>query len=131
MPQARANAVPGIHSQPPERAVVPPKRGSFSTIRTLRPRCPAVTAADMPAQPEPTTSASHSYVSCSCALFATSPVLLLEQLAFGFGNRSVGVVALHGLDDVEIVPRLLGFRRFLHPRQIHVPDHAAVLAQPA
>ena len=35
MPQARASDVPGIHSQPPERAVVPPKRGSFSTIEHL------------------------------------------------------------------------------------------------
>ena len=37
MPQSRASEVPGIQSQPPERAVVPPKRGSFSTIRTLSP----------------------------------------------------------------------------------------------
>src|SRR5580692_1558766 len=120
MPQARASAVPGIHSQPPERAVVPPKRGSFSTIRTLRPRCPAVTAADMPAQPEPTTSASHSYVSS-----ATATVLLLEQRAFGFGHRPVGVLALHRLDDLKIIPRLLGFRWLLHLGQIHVADHAA------
>ena len=35
MPQARASEVPGIHSQPPDRAVVPPKRGSFSTIEHL------------------------------------------------------------------------------------------------
>ena len=36
-PRRCASEVPGIQSQPPERAVVPPKRGSFSTIRTLRP----------------------------------------------------------------------------------------------
>ena len=60
MPQARASEVLGIHSQPPDRAVVPPKRGSFSTTSTLSPWCPAVTAADSPAAPEPTTRASHS-----------------------------------------------------------------------
>ena len=27
----------GLYLDPPDRAVVPPKRGSFSTIRTLRP----------------------------------------------------------------------------------------------
>src|SRR5258708_38561502 len=87
MPQARASEVPGIQSQPPERAVVPPKRGSFSTTRTLRPECPAVTAADRPAQPEPTTSASHSYVSPS--LPATLVRVFFLRAAFGFADRQV------------------------------------------
>src|ERR1700761_826454 len=125
MPQAFASEVPGIHSQPPERAVVPPKRGSCSTIRTLRPRCPAVTAAAMPAQPEPTTSASHSYVSS----LATTTTLLLEQRTFGFGHRPVGVLALHRLHDLQIIPRLFRLRRLLHLGQVHVADDAAVLAQ--
>src|SRR4051794_24795324 len=60
MPQPRASEVPGIHSQPPERAVVPPNVASFSAITTLSPRCAAVIAAAMPAAPEPTTSTSHS-----------------------------------------------------------------------
>jgi hypothetical protein len=60
IPNACASDVPGIQSQPPERAVVPPKRGSFSTINTSRPRCRAVTAAAIPAAPDPTTSTSHS-----------------------------------------------------------------------
>ncbi len=50
----------GIHSQPPERAVVPPKRGAFSATITSRPCLAAVTAADSPPAPEPTTRTSHS-----------------------------------------------------------------------
>ena len=36
--------LPGIHSTPPEKAVVPPKTGAFSMIVTLRPSLAAVTA---------------------------------------------------------------------------------------
>src|SRR5690349_10261706 len=60
MPCWVASFVPGIHSQPPERAVVPPKSGSFSTTMTLSPWAAAVTAVAMPDAPEPTTRTSHS-----------------------------------------------------------------------
>src|SRR5437868_14262037 len=97
MPQACASSVRGIQSQPPERAVVPPKCGSFSTIRTLRPRCPTVTAADRPAQPEPTTSASHfvSFVLAAChdcPEFSNGSQLDLET-----GKESTGTPSCTGL----------------------------------
>src|SRR5271154_471069 len=131
MPQARASEVPGIHSQPPERAVVPPKLGSFSTIRTLRPEWAAVIAADMPEAPEPTTTASYSKESSDpfAGLATGLSRLFLQEGALGFGNRTVGVFTLHGLDDLEIIPRLLGLFRSLDLREIHVADDAAVLAQ--
>ena len=65
MPCSVARRVPGIHSQPPERAVVPPKRGSFSTTSTFKPCDAAVIAVAMPEAPLPTTSTSHSNVFCS------------------------------------------------------------------
>ena len=61
IPCTLASDVPGIQSQPPERAVEPPKRGSFSTIRTFRPAVAAVIAAAMPDAPDPTTNTSQSY----------------------------------------------------------------------
>ena len=37
MPHAFASEVPGIQSQPPDRAVVPPNFGSFSMTKTFSP----------------------------------------------------------------------------------------------
>jgi hypothetical protein len=68
MPCSVARRVPGIHSQPPERAVVPPKRGSLSTTSTFSPCDAAVMAVDMPDAPLPTTSTSHSKLVCSICL---------------------------------------------------------------
>jgi hypothetical protein len=59
MPCAVASDVPGIHSQPPERAVVPPMRASFSIISTSSPRDAAVIAAAMPDAPVPITRTSQ------------------------------------------------------------------------
>lgn len=50
----------GIHSHPPERAVVPPKSGAFSATITSRPSLRAVTAAASPPAPEPAMRTSHS-----------------------------------------------------------------------
>ena len=36
MPHALASEVPGIHNQPPDRAVVPPNFGSFSIIKNFQ-----------------------------------------------------------------------------------------------
>src|SRR4051812_19089618 len=63
MPHALASEVPGIHNQPPDRAVVPPNLGSFSMINTLSPCAAALTAALIPDAPEPITRTSHSYAS--------------------------------------------------------------------
>ena len=63
MPQALASEVPGIHSQPPDRAVVPPNLGSFSMTKTFSPCAAAVTAALIPDAPDPITRTSHSYAS--------------------------------------------------------------------
>jgi hypothetical protein len=60
MPCSVARWVPGTQSQPPERAVVPPKSASFSTTSTFRPSDAAVTAALMPEAPVPTTNTSQS-----------------------------------------------------------------------
>src|SRR6476620_10949466 len=68
MPQAFAIEVPGIHSQPPDRAVVPPNLGSFSIIKTFSPCAAAVTAALMPDAPEPITRTSQSYASLAVIL---------------------------------------------------------------
>src|ERR1700746_3064875 len=65
IPHAFASEVPGIHSQPPDRAVVPPNFGSFSMIRTLRPCAAALTAALMPDAPDPITRTAHSYATCT------------------------------------------------------------------
>lgn len=50
--------VAGIHSQPPDQALVPPSTDAFSATMTLAPCIAAVTAAESPAAPEPTTSTS-------------------------------------------------------------------------
>ena len=46
MPLCLACGLPGIHSTPPEKAVVPPKYSSFSTTMTSKPCFFAVIAAD-------------------------------------------------------------------------------------
>ena len=51
--------LPGIQSTPPEKAVVPPKTGSFSTTMTSRPDFFATIAVESPPAPEPTTSTSQ------------------------------------------------------------------------
>ena len=58
MPSARASGLRGIHSQPPDQALVPPSTDAFSATMTLAPCMAAVTAAVSPAAPEPTTSTS-------------------------------------------------------------------------
>src|SRR3954468_13053967 len=126
MPQAFASEVPGIHNQPPERAVVPPKRGSFSTIRTSRPRQRAVIAADIPEQPDPATSTSHSYVSPASRSLPVMWASLLEQRTFGLGDRAEGILALHRLDDLKVIPGFFGLLGCFHLGEIHVANDAAV-----
>ena len=48
----------GIHNQPPDQALVPPSTDAFSATMTLAPCTAAVTAAESPAAPDPTTSTS-------------------------------------------------------------------------
>src|SRR4051812_2381922 len=50
----------GIQIPAPERAAEPPNVGAFSTTTTLSPRLAAVSAAVIPAAPEPTTTTSYS-----------------------------------------------------------------------
>ncbi len=49
-----------VHIHPPDQAVVSPSTGSFSGTITFRPCHAAVTAAERPPAPEPTTSKSQS-----------------------------------------------------------------------
>src|SRR3954468_11304243 len=69
MPAALASGLRGIHSQPPDHAVVPPSCVSFSTTMTSRPNEAAVTAVDSPAAPEPTTWRSQTRATSWLMLF--------------------------------------------------------------
>ena len=60
IPARCASGFSGVHIQPPDHAVVPPNTGSFSATITSRPCQAAVTAADRPPAPDPTTRRSHS-----------------------------------------------------------------------
>src|SRR4030095_11316745 len=60
MPAACERGLPGTNIQPPDQAVAPPQTASFSTTMTFNPCQAAVTAADSPPAPDPTTSTSHS-----------------------------------------------------------------------
>ena len=62
-----ARRLPGIQSTPPEKAVVPPKTGAFSTTTTSSPCFLAVIAVERPPAPEPITSTSQS-MSASSAM---------------------------------------------------------------
>src|SRR4051812_4321170 len=97
IPHALASDVPGIHSQPPERAVVPPNFGSFSTMSTLSPCFAAVTAALMPDAPEPMTKTSHSYLS-STAIFNSSScraTCRIAQTISCVSTRNVDISAMN------------------------------------
>ena len=59
-PAASSTGLFGIQMPAPERAAEPPKVGAFSTTTTLSPRFAAVSAAVIPAAPEPTTTTSYS-----------------------------------------------------------------------
>src|SRR2546430_2456125 len=74
----------------------------------------AVIAADMPEQPDPATSTSHSYVSLALRSLPVMWASLLQERTFGLGDRTEGVLALHGLDDLQIVPGLLRLLGRLH-----------------
>jgi hypothetical protein len=58
MPSAFDFGLHGIHNTPPERAVVPPNSGSFSTTSTERPALAAVTAVARAPAPDPATITS-------------------------------------------------------------------------
>ena len=60
IPSACDSGFSGAHIQPPDQAVAPPSTGAFSATMTFSPWWAAVTAADSPAAPPPTTSRSHS-----------------------------------------------------------------------
>src|SRR5690349_14528639 len=60
MPSACDSGFSGTHIQPPDQAVAPPTTGAFSATSTSSPCQAAVTAADRPAAPAPTTSRSQS-----------------------------------------------------------------------
>lgn len=77
MPCSFASRVPGIHSQPPERAVVPPKRASFSTTSTFSPCDAAVTAADIPDAPVPTTRTSTAISSAAISASSFSKLFIV------------------------------------------------------
>src|SRR5918994_6103237 len=51
----------GIHTMPPDHAVVPPTSADFSNTPTLSPCPAAVTAAVSPAAPVPSTTTSYSW----------------------------------------------------------------------
>src|SRR5436190_4581398 len=53
----------------------------------------------------------------------------LHERALALVERTVGLVAGHGGDQLVDVVLALGFRRRLHLEQVHVAHHAAVLAQ--
>src|SRR5690606_11736878 len=57
----------GTQATPPERRVVPPKMGAFSSRMTLSPRWVAVTAAEQAAAPLPTQMMSVSMAHWRCA----------------------------------------------------------------
>src|SRR3954447_24343528 len=59
MPFCFACGLPGIQRMPPEKAVVPPNWGSFSSTITSSPALRAVIAAASPLAPEPTTRTSQ------------------------------------------------------------------------
>lgn len=59
-PAPRITELLGSQIPAPDRAADPPKVGAFSTTRTLSPRLAAVSAAVIPAAPEPTTTTSYS-----------------------------------------------------------------------
>jgi hypothetical protein len=72
-PARLAGALQGIHIQPPERAVVPPKTGSFSTSTIFCLCLAATTAVERPPAPEPITRTSHS-----CIVFFIDFLLSME-----------------------------------------------------
>ena len=52
----------GIHTWPPDQAVVPPTRSAFSNTPTVAPDSAATTAAVRPAAPVPMTTTSNSSI---------------------------------------------------------------------
>src|SRR3954447_22540745 len=94
MPAALASGLRGIHSQPPDHAVVPPSCFSFSTTMTSRPSDAAVTAADSPAAPEPITSRSQTR--------ATSWVMLWFLLVLRFSCRPARAALIQCVTDCAI-----------------------------
>ncbi|MEY9854513.1 hypothetical protein ABH935_000110 [Catenulispora sp. GAS73] len=58
-PAARITELLGIQIPAPERAAEPPKVGAFSTTTADRPRAATVSAAVIPAAPQPTTTTSY------------------------------------------------------------------------
>src|SRR5690606_15114637 len=68
----------GIHSPPPEMAVVPPHLSVLSTMSTSRPASLPAMAADIAAAPDPatrrSTSSSHTMLALDAALFVDAAV---------------------------------------------------------
>jgi hypothetical protein len=60
MPACAAFAFAGIHTIPPETAVVPPTNADFSMSTTRRPSAAATHAAVIPPAPAPRTTTSYS-----------------------------------------------------------------------
>src|SRR4051812_31799252 len=72
-PALRITSLFGIQMPAPERAAEPPNLAAFSTTRTVIPRLAAVSAATIPAAPDPTTTTSYSGASVGSAWAATLP----------------------------------------------------------
>lgn len=86
-PAARITSLHGIQIPAPDRAAEPPKVGAFSTTTQLSPRAAAVSAAVIPAAPEPTTTTSYVPMSGTSAAYEVAAPLSASPAPHGRQRR--------------------------------------------